>query len=183
MSSNSSRTARLMMKMAGQSEDDGGANLGGNAGLSQLGAIPSGNNPLAMIKNKPRTTSRGPVIECSECGFTTDVPTPICVECGNQMKKQPTVDEELSYSERVHLYRERQQQRPINEYGKIIASLPPKKQYSGNSFEETAYNVMQFIKEQNPELCESQDEAADKALYNLVQSALFGFLGWKQCHK
>lgn len=167
-------TERLMKKLGGQQgEDDGGANLGGNAGLSQMGAIPSG-NPLTMVSsnnNRSSSVRRGKVIECSECGFTTDVPTPICVECGNKMPKMAE-ESESSYTDRVKSYRQREAQFEDR-------SRRP----TATSFEERAFDIMQFIKSQNPEMCENQDEQADKMLYNFVQSALFGFIGWKQCRK
>ena len=177
---NESRGARLMRKMAGQKEDGtgggessgAGASLGGNAGLSQMGAIP--NAGFAVVKGQNKAG-----IQCPTCHQWTNNDNGMCEQCGASLTpmRESTGRSASDFSERFNGYRQRQ----AGVVTEQRVQLQPNSR--GTVFEEIASQVTSLIRDMSPDLLPYEDTAGEESLHERVQSMLEGFVGWKARRK
>ncbi len=104
-----SRGAQLMKKMAAHYEEDAGSNLGGDAGLSQIGPPPSASPVINMLRNakKSRTLPESG-LECPDCNMVAeDENSETCLGCGSSLVNSSKRNSALSFSERFEQARGR----------------------------------------------------------------------------
>ncbi len=161
-----SRGARLMRMMQGQREDGGGGGtaggggLGGDAGLSQIGAPP--NSLLAMLKGRPK---KSPVTECPECGeFTEGESTELCMSCGDKLRK-PVENYKESHGDRFTKYRQQ-----IAEQEELV---PPRQ--GEMLYEDITDSLVGIITKMHPRLLPQNRDDILSLFHNQLQSLLENF--------
>ena len=160
-----SRGARLMRQLGAlQGEDIGsgspsGGNIGSDAGLSQMGAIP--NAPLGLVTGQ-RT--------CPTCDAEVGPSVKYCPECGATIVKQTQEkvhESKDAYTERFERYRQRSQRQentPIT-YGSV--------------FEDISFRVTELVKRGSPDLIPRGDVVIEEELCERVVEMLESFAKWK----
>ena len=175
---NESRGARLMRKMAGQKEDaaggDGGgtgASFGGNAGLSQMGAIP--NPGLGVVKGQKQAG-----IQCPACHEWTNNDNDMCEQCGTSLTQVPmresTGRSASDFAERFNGYRQRQAG---------VVTLQEQRHSRENILDEIASHMTALVRDMSPDLLPYEDTVGEESLHERIQSMLEGFVGWKSRRK
>ena len=174
---NESRGARLMRKMAGQKEDGtgggessgAGASLGGNAGLSQMGAIP--NAGFAVVKGQNKAG-----IQCPTCHQWTNNDNGMCEQCGTSLTpmRESTGRSASDFAERFNGYRQRQAG---------VVTLQEQRHSRENILDEIASHMTALVRDMSPDLLPHEDTVGEESLHERIQSMLEGFVGWKARRK
>ncbi len=176
MNRNESRGSRLMRKLGGlQGEDMGaggdsggggmmsGSSVGGDAGLSQLGAIPNGVGGL--ITGQQREREEGDREKECDCGAPLSLSMMYCPECGREIRRkrrrtenaEDTYIQQESFEERFNNYldqQRRQQQQDFSTKPRRVQTLS--ESVSSSQFEEMVSHVRRV-------------EEKLEALYRLVE--------------